>query len=264
MARLYEMEREKAARSEERERLERDLLSMVSHELRTPLTAIKTGVGALESAQEAYAEQSSRAEAEMRLLRNIGRSTDRLINLVNELLDMARLRAGRVTLNLQELNLGELLQDAVGTMRPLADEADQTVQTDLPAEGSARWETLVVQADRRRLEQVLVNLLSNAIKYGPKSSAIVVGATPRNGQVRVFVRDHGPGIAPNDRERIFDKFYRAAEGKHEGTGLGLAIARSIVELHGGQISVSSKPGAGSTFYFTLPQVCREDSPGGHQ
>jgi signal transduction histidine kinase len=258
MARLYEMEREKAARSEERERLERDLLSMVSHELRTPLTSIKTSVGALSGGQEARTGDGGRAEAETRLLNNIGRSTDRLINLVNELLDMARLRAGRVTLNLQELNVGEALLDTIVGLRPLFEERSQVIQADLPAAGSPRWHLLEVQADRRRLEQVLVNLLSNANKYSPTASTIVVGATPRNGQVRVFVRDEGPGISPQEQRRVFDKFYRASEGKHEGTGLGLAIARSIVELHGGQISVSSKPGAGSTFYFTLPQACGEN------
>jgi signal transduction histidine kinase len=257
MARLYEMEREKAARSEERERLERDLLSMVSHELRTPLTAIKTSVGALTGSGEQAWSGGSRGEAEVRLLRNIGRSTDRLINLVNELLDMARLRAGRVTLNVQELNLAEVIGEAVAAIGPLAENREQEVQVDLPAPGSPRGQALVVQADRRRIEQVLVNLLSNAIKYGPRASAIVVGATPRAGQVRVFVRDQGPGIAAPEQARVFDKFYRSAEGKQEGTGLGLAIARSIVELHGGQISVSSKPGSGSTFYFTLPQASRE-------
>jgi signal transduction histidine kinase len=261
MARLYEMEREKAARSEERERLERDLLSMVSHELRTPLTSIKTSVGALSSGHESAigVGGGGRAEAETRLLNNIGRSTDRLINLVNELLDMARLRAGRVTLNLQQLNIGEVLLDAITGLRPLFEERGQVIQADLPAAGSPRWHLLAVQADRRRLEQVLVNLLSNANKYSPTASTIVVGATPRNGQVRVFVRDEGPGISSQEQRRVFDKFYRAAETNHEGTGLGLAIARSIVELHGGQISVSSKPGAGSTFYFTLPQVCGEDN-----
>lgn len=252
MARLYEMEREKAARSLEREQLERDLLSMVSHELRTPLTAIKTSVGALSRPDE------PQASAEARLLSNIGRSTDRLINLVNELLDMARLRAGRVTLNIQELNLGDVLLDAVSSLKPLFEDRKQVVQLDLPARDSARWGALAVQGDRRRLEQVLVNLCSNANKYSPPGSEVVVGATPRGGNVRVFVRDDGPGIGQKDQKRVFDKFYRAADAKHEGTGLGLAIARSIVELHGGEIGVSSKTGSGSTFFFTLPQVAKEE------
>lgn len=259
MARLYEMEREKAERSQQSERLERDLLSVVSHELRTPLTSIKTSVGALKGAATTPDNAGAgRKEAEIRLLNNIGRSTDRLINLVNELLDMARLRAGRVTLNLQELNAGEVLLEAVAGLRPLFEERGQKLQIDLPLTGSPRWYDLAIYADRRRIEQVIVNFLSNAQKYGPRDSNVVVGATPRGGQVRVFVRDEGPGISHDDRGRVFEKFYRAGEGKHEGTGLGLAIARSIVELHKGQIGVTANVGAGSTFYFTMPQRAREE------
>lgn len=257
MAQLYEMEKEKAVRSQEREQLERDLLSMVSHELRTPLTSIKTSVGALVSAEVAPAPTQARKEAESRLLHNIGRSTDRLINLVNELLDMAKLRAGRVTLNLQELNVGETLLESVASLRPLFEERCQTLRIDLPLTGSPRWHMLYVQADRRRIEQVIVNLLSNANKYSPQASTITVGATPRGKEVRLFVRDEGPGISPQDQGRIFDKFYRAGQTNDEGTGLGLAIARSIVELHNGEIGVTGNSGSGSTFYFTLPQIERE-------
>ena len=257
MARLYEMEREKAERSQELERLERDLLSMVSHELRTPLTAIKTSVGALASTYSAPDAGGTATNTEQKLLNNIGRSTDRLINLVNELLDMARLRAGRMTLNKQVLNMGEVLLEAVGTLRPLFDARSQTLEFDLPSTGSPRWSKLAAVADRRRIEQVIINLLSNANKYGPRDSHIVVGATPRGGLVKVFVRDEGPGIVPTEQGYVFDKFYRSGtlieNSKQEGTGLGLAIARSIVELHGGHLGVYSRQGSGSTFYFTLTQ-----------
>ena len=258
MARLYEMEREKAQRSQELERLERDLLYMVSHELRTPLTAIKTSVGALASASGGRDIETSKANTEQRLLNNIGRSTEKLINLVNELLDMARLRAGRMMLNVQVLNMGEVLLDAVATVRPLFDARSQTLEFDLPATGSARWSKLSALADRRRIEQVVINLLSNANKYGPRNSHVIVGVTPRGGMVKVFVRDEGPGIVPTEQGLVFDKFYRsgvvADSGKQEGTGLGLAIARSIVELHGGHLGVHSRQGSGSTFYFTIAQT----------
>lgn len=257
MARLYEMEREKAQRSQELERLERDLLSMVSHELRTPLTAIKTSIGALASTRSGRDIGETGTNTEQRLLNNIGRSTDRLINLVNELLDMARLRAGRMTLNKQVLNMGEVLLDAVATLRPLFDARSQTLEFDLPSTGSPRWSKLAAVADRRRIEQVIINLLSNANKYGPRDSHIIVGATPRGGLVKIFVRDEGPGIVPTEQGYVFDKFYRSGtlveNGKQEGTGLGLAIARSIVELHGGHLGVHSRQGSGSTFYFTLAQ-----------
>jgi signal transduction histidine kinase len=254
LARLYDLEREKAIRSEERERLERDLLSTVSHELRTPLTAIKTCVGAL---SEAGRENTDRSRIESRMLGNIGRSTDRLIGLVNELLDMSRLRAGRITLNLQAINLGDIVMEAAAQVRPLLDKSRQTLVLDLPVHNSTRWHKLSATADKRRIEQALLNLLSNANKYAPSGSKIAIGATTRDGSVKVFVRDEGPGIAPYEQRLVFDKFYQgSATGedgvRRESTGLGLAIARSIVELHGGRIGVFSKVGAGSTFYFTLP------------
>jgi signal transduction histidine kinase len=262
LARLYDMERDKAVRSEERERLERDLLSMVSHELRTPLTAIKTSVGALTEEKPAHVRPTQRNPTEVRLLQNIGRSTDRLINLVNELLDMAQLRAGRVTLNLQRVHLEEVLLDTAAQVRPLLDARAQRLSLDLPPPGSPRRARLVAHADRRRVEQVVLNLLSNAIKYGPPGSEIVLGATPRAGSVRVFVRDDGPGVAEHEQKLIFDKFYQgsgAPAARNESSGLGLAIARTIVELHGGRIGVVSRPGRGSTFYFTLPQDMHETS-----
>jgi signal transduction histidine kinase len=258
LARLYDLEREKAVRSEEREHLERDLLSTVSHELRTPLTSIKTCVSALTEFRPGTSNRSLDMSTthSSRMLNNIERSTERLINLVNELLDMSRLRAGRVTLSLQELNLGEVLLESATQVRPLLESRQQTITLDLPTRGSARWYKLNALADRKRIEQVLLNLLSNANKYGPVGSKIVMGATPRDGAVKVFVRDEGPGIARYEHRLIFDKFYQgsattAGGDRPDSTGLGLAIARSIVELHGGQIGVYSKLGAGSTFYFTL-------------
>jgi two-component system sensor histidine kinase KdpD len=235
--------------------MERDLLSIVSHELRTPLTAIKTSVGALtdEDAEAATEGDPTR----LRLLRNIGRSTDRLINLVSESLDMARLRAGRVSLKVQVLNVGDLILEVAPQVRSLLGVRGQILEVDLPARDSARWQRLQVLGDRRRLEQVLLNLMANANKYGPFGGHITVGATPRNGQVRIFVRDDGPGIEPGEQERIFEKFYQGKSQQEtlkehpESLGLGLAIARSIVELHGGYIGVQSRRFQGSTFYFVL-------------
>jgi signal transduction histidine kinase len=257
LARLYEMERERAARSQEREQLERDLLSMVSHELRTPLTSIKTCIGALSDMSPQPSEAALKLQS--RLVHNIERSTERLIGLVNELLDMARLRAGRVSLQVQQVHLGTTIMDVAAQVGPLLDERGQQLYMDLPPADSARWGRLVVDADRRRIEQVLINLVSNANKYSPPGSLITMGATPRDGRVRVFVRDEGPGVPEGEQDRIFEKFYTAGQSGpahmegSESTGLGLAIARSIVELHGGHIGVVSKPGSGSTFYFTLPQ-----------
>lgn len=259
LARLYDAEREKAQLFAEREQLERDLLSMVSHELRTPLTSIKTCVGALATLEESTQSTGDNVSTQLRMLQNIDRSAGRLTNLVNELLDTARLRAGRVSLQRQQINVGEVIEEAVSVVLPLYEARRQRVTLDLPHRTSVRWGKLNLIADKRRIEQVLVNLLANANKYAPDLSEITIGATPRAGNVTIFVRDSGPGVKPGMEKQIFERFYRAEETADErenpvtGTGLGLAIARSIVELHGGRISVTSRSGQGSTFFFTLPQ-----------
>ncbi len=258
LTRLYELERERAARSEESERVERDLLSVVSHELRTPLTAIKTGVGALKGTRTKPKHEAETKQIEGRLILNLERSTDRLITLVDELLDMARLRAKRVTLTTQPLNLPDLITEVVAQAQPILEERAQVIQLDLPSRASHRWDQLWVLGDRRRLEQVLLNLLSNANRYGPQGSRVIVGTTAREGSVRVFVRDEGPGVPQEEQVMIFEKFYQgdeadgARDNRSHGLGLGLAIARAIVEMHGGSIGVTTSVGKGSTFHFSLP------------
>ena len=258
LAHLYELERQRAHRSEESERIERDLLTVVSHELRTPLTALKTGVGALKGSTTNQEYQYDKQEIEARLLLNVERSTDRLIILTDELLDMARLRAGRVTLSKEPLNLAHLLSEIVPQAQPLLDAREQTLNLDLPTCNTRRWDQLWVLGNRRRIEQVVLNLLSNAGKYSPRGSSILIGTTARQGGARVFVRDEGPGINPNEQGMIFEKFYqgdaanRVSDIRAQGLGLGLAIARAIVEMHGGTIGVITSTGKGSTFYFTLP------------
>lgn len=247
LARVYALEHDRALQSAERERLERDLLSIVSHELRTPLTAIKMSVSAL--------GRNNRDDGEERLVRNIERNADRLAALVDDLLDMARLRSGRVKLDLRSVNLGELIGDLAAQVWPMLESKDQALQVDLPALGSVRWHSLAVRADKRRIEQVLLNLIANAYKYAPAGSTVTIGATPRGEVVRLFVRDEGPGVPAQERRRIFDKFYSAeseASVSSQSVGLGLAIARSLVHLHGGEIGVHGRVGGGSTFFFTLP------------
>ncbi|MGI8587095.1 MAG: ATP-binding protein [Chloroflexia bacterium] len=245
LAHLYDSERDKATRSAERERTERDLLNTVSHDLRTPLTAIKTGVSGL------LAGDAARPPAETRLLQNIDRSTERLILLVNDILDMARLRAGRVSLAREQLDIAEVIEDALATLRPLAEAKGQALVVEPP--GCAVG--LLIPGDRRRLEQALLNILYNANKYTPVGGRITVGARCEVEAVRVWVRDTGPGIDAAEQQHIFERFYVARSSdpaRPEAGGLGLAIARSLVELHGGTIGVESAPGDGSLFYFTLP------------
>jgi len=258
LAHLYELERQRAHRSEESERIERDLLTVVSHELRTPLTALKTGVEALKGIATNQPYEDDMQHIEKRLLLNVERSTDRLVSLTDELLDMARLRAGRVTLSMQPVNLAHLISDIVPQVQPLLDEREQTLDLDLPAHNTHRWDQLWVLGNRRRLEQVILNLLSNAGKYSPRRSSILIGTTAREGIGRVFVRDEGPGISPAEQGMIFEKFYqgdaanRVSDSRAQGLGIGLAIARAIVEMHSGTIGVVTSTGKGSTFYFALP------------
>jgi signal transduction histidine kinase len=254
LARLYGIERERALRSEERERLERDLLSLVSHDLRTPLTAIRTSAGAL--CLMAGKEGERQPQTFVKLANNIDRNAERLSSMVDDLLDMARLRGGRLQLDFHPANLGEIISDLATSVIPHLAQKEQQLALDLPSKESSRWQKLTCTVDRRRMEQVILNLFTNAQKFAPPASTITIGATERNGEIRLFVRDMGQGIPVAEQESIFDRFYSGNDSttRHEASsslGLGLAIARSIVEMHGGKIWVQSRPGAGSTFFVSL-------------
>jgi len=245
-ARLYQSERETVAQLRQLEQLKSDFLSTVSHELKTPLTAIKTAIGLLGESR------ALRSPTEERLLRNMQRNEERLAALVSDLLDMARLESGQMTLSQQTLDVSEIVQEAVNILRPLAEAKHQQIVVDLPANPGLVW------ADRRRLEQVLANLLSNAVKFAPQNGQVRVTVSPlpvrssAPSLLCVSVSDNGPGIPPEEQVHIFDRFYRGSERRPGGTGLGLSIAKSLVELHGGQLWVESEVGTGSTFRFTLP------------
>jgi K+-sensing histidine kinase KdpD len=265
LALLYEREKDRASHFQERERLERDLLSLVSHDLRTPLTAIRTCVDALSDGNGVSTPASARAELFSKLVNNIDRNADRLSSMVDDLLDMARLRSGRVTLDLSPANMGELLEDLAATALHHINTHNHEITLDLPARDGARWERLTCVVDRRRIEQVVLNLVTNAQKYAPPGTPITLGATERNGEVRIFVRDSGPGISEQEQQRIFDRFYTGPDASRNGgtatsLGLGLAIARSIVEMHGGRMWVTSRPGSGSTFSFAL-STCATQAEG---
>jgi signal transduction histidine kinase len=164
---------------------------------------------------------------------------------VTDLLDMAKLQNGRLKLALQPLNLADVAADVAATMRPLTDSKGQHLELHFQPGIPPAY------ADRRRVEQVLNNLLSNAQRYTPKGSQICLGIEQARAGLLVSIRDNGPGLTSAEQAHVFERFYRGQHAKG-GTGLGLAIARSLVELHGGRIWVESQPGAGSTFFFTLP------------
>jgi signal transduction histidine kinase len=244
-ATLYQQAVHEREQLKELERLKSQFLSLVSHELRTPLSSIKASAEVLLSTAPEEAP-----EAQIRLLRNIDRSSDRLGSLITDLLDLTRLEGGRLELHRECIDLRTVAEEALATVRPLADGRRQKIAVsfdDAPCE---------VNGDRRRLEQVALNLLTNAVKYGRIGGRIwlMVHRTP-DSSVRLEVRDDGPGIRESDQRVVFERFYRLdteETRRAPGTGLGLPIARALTELHGGRIELRSEAGRGSTFVVTLP------------
>ncbi|HZD39695.1 MAG TPA: HAMP domain-containing sensor histidine kinase, partial [Terriglobales bacterium] len=232
-------------RLQELDRLKSDFVSNVSHELRTPLTAIK---GAVDLVLREVAGPLT--EKQIHYLTRVRSNTQHLAGLINDLLDLSKIESGRVELKSSRISLSGLLYEVVETLRPVAAEKEIALEAITPEPSVLVW------ADRDKINQVLVNLIGNAIKFTPAQGRVTV-STSRNGEerVQVSVSDTGPGVPPEEKEKIFDKFYQVPESggaKPKGTGLGLAISKALVELNGGQIWVESEMARGSTFSFTLP------------
>jgi signal transduction histidine kinase len=220
-----------------------EFLANMSHELRTPLNAI---IGFSEVLAEKMFGDVNDKQAEY--LHDILESGRHLLSLINDILDLSKIEAGRMELEVSEFDLPQAIQNALTLVRERAlrrGVALHHVIDDRVAE---------IRGDERKVKQVLLNLLSNAIKFTPEGGRIEVRAMPVNRTIEVSVTDTGVGIAPEDQEAVFEEFRQVgtADKKAEGTGLGLALARKFVELHGGRISVKSQIGVGSTFTFTLP------------
>jgi len=230
-------------------------LSNISHELRTPLNSI-IGFTDLLLTQDLGAPLS---DQQRDFLETVARNGRHLLELINELLDLQRIAAGRMQLKPEPVELAGLLQEAASSVQAQAQKhLHELVVTPPP-------KALRVQADPGRVRQVLLNLLSNAIKFTPDGGRITVVTAAVNGgegegggsEVRIAVTDTGIGIAAEDQAKLFKEFSQldaSASRKYEGTGLGLALSRRLVELHGGTMGVESEMGKGSTFWFTLPQV----------
>jgi signal transduction histidine kinase len=172
-----------------------------------------------------------------------------LLSLINDLLDISKIEAGKVDLKLGPVSVSGLLQDAAGVIVGMADQKQIAVGVESPEPGLAVW------GDTGRLKQVILNLLSNAIKFTPAGGTVHVGATKRGTMVQLQVIDTGIGVAPGDQERIFGEFQQVdgtETRQFPGTGLGLALTRKLVEMHGGTIHMQSEIGKGSTFTITLP------------
>jgi two-component system phosphate regulon sensor histidine kinase PhoR len=222
-------------------RARRDMVANISHELRTPITSIRLLVDTLLRDQERGAKRDSQ------LLEKIAVETDTLQQMAQELLDLAMIESGRAELMLIPVNLRQVIGEVVEQF------AAQTERKAL----SVRWQAsqeLMVLADVTQVKRVLGNLLHNAIKFTPAGGSVTIAARPRDTQARVTVTDTGPGIAPEERERVFERFYRGDRSRQGGgTGLGLAIAKHIIQAHSGQIWVEEPPARlGACVCFTLP------------
>jgi two-component system sensor histidine kinase KdpD len=232
---------EVARRSEE---LKSTLLDAIAHEFKTPLTSIKAVTTDLLSDPAAPLEPHQRE-----LISIADEGADRLAGLVTEAIQLARIEGGKFQLNREIHFPSSLISAALRQMKALLDgrEIKVCIAEELP----------LVSVDAALVQMVIAHLIDNALKYSPRDSAIVIGARVSGDRVVIYVMDRGAGIPEGEQLRIFEKFYRGTKERNlKGTGMGLAIAREIIRAHGEEISVSSKPGEGSEFFFSLPLAPR--------
>src|SRR5262249_532851 len=220
-----------------------EFLANMSHELRTPLNAI---IGFSEVLSERMFGELNEKQEEY--LKDIYASGTHLLSLINDILDLSTIEAGRMELELTDFNLPRAIENALMLVRERAGRRSIALHTNIDKQLGQ------IQADERKVRQVVLNLLSNAIKFTPEGGRIEVGAVSKDGLIEISVSDTGVGIAPEDQEAVFEEFRQVgtADKKVEGTGLGLTLCRKFVELHGGRIWVKSEVEAGSTFTFTIP------------
>jgi signal transduction histidine kinase len=242
-ARLFHEIADKSRQLEAASQHKSEFLANMSHELRTPLNAV---IGFSEVlAQGMFGDVN---EKQSEYLHDILDSGRHLLSLINDILDLSKIEAGRMELEVSEFDLPQAIQNALTLVR------ERALRRGIALHHVIDNRVAGIRADERKVKQVLLNLLSNAIKFTPEGGGIEVRAAPVDGMVEVSVTDTGVGIAPEDQEAAFEEFRQVgtADKKAEGTGLGLALSRKFIELHGGRISVRSQLGTGSTFTFTLP------------
>ncbi len=222
------------------EEMKNEFISVASHEMRTPMTSIK---GSLELLLGGYAGELPDEATE--LLGISLTAVDRLVRLINDLLDISKIESGKMEFHLEPMDMNDIVRKSMRSLRSLAEAHRVSIQAEYA-------DTLpTVLADRDHLEQVITNLLSNALKYSPADSQVSICVSSAPAAARVTVSDQGPGIALDQRDRVFDRFTQL-HGAKKGTGLGLTICRAIVQEHGGRIWVESKIGHGAQFIFELP------------
>jgi signal transduction histidine kinase len=238
--RAYEAERATVEELRRLSALRADFVSLVSHELRSPMAAI---IGSAKTLHDRWRELTP--EQRESFLGLIDHETNRLADLVTDVLDTSRIESGQFSYSFADVDVGELVQESAA--------AAETGQDEVKIRSQVHRPLPLVRGDRDRLRQVLTNLLDNAVKYSPSGGEVEVEALSEDGRITVEVRDHGPGVAPEHQALIFEKFGRVS-GEHAkpGTGLGLFIARSIAQAHGGSLEVRSGAGNGASFTLELP------------
>jgi signal transduction histidine kinase len=243
-ARLFHEIEDKSRQLEAASRHKSEFLANMSHELRTPLNAV---IGFSEVLlQRMFGDLNDKQDE---YLKDIYASGQHLLSLINDILDLSKIEAGRMELDLSRFDVPSAIGNALTLVRERASRQFVTLRSAVD-DGIGE-----ITADERKFKQILLNLLSNAVKFTPEGGRVDVRASRRNGAVEIAVADTGIGIAPEDHTAVFEEFRQLGRDytkKAEGTGLGLALTRKFVELHGGSIRLESEPGGGSTFTFTLP------------
>jgi len=221
-----------------------DVLGVVAHDLRNPLGTIL---------MQAHIMRRRAPEREKKPPERIERAATRMNRLIQDLLDVARMDAGRLTIARNGLPARRVIKDAFEAHRAEASSRSVDLRLDVAPDLPELW------ADRDRLLQVFENLIGNSLKFTEPGGRVTIGAMPRDGEVMFRVEDTGSGIAPQDQPHVFDRFWQAHKSSRRGAGLGLPIVQGIVEAHGGHVWLESSPGRGSTFYFTIPSLRRREA-----
>ncbi|HEU0032983.1 MAG TPA: HAMP domain-containing sensor histidine kinase [Kofleriaceae bacterium] len=240
---LYRREQAASAAARREAAARQEMLAVVSHDLRNPLNVIVMGSNVLSE----MIEDTEATAPVRRHVQSLARAADRMTNMIEEILDSARIDAGTLVLHKQACHARELLDSAVEMLQPRA--ASRSIQLRVECE-----QDVIVAADSERVVQILSNLIGNALKFTHEDGEVVARCELDRAMVTFEVRDTGPGIAAEQIPRIFDRYWQAEGGSRAGIGLGLYICKYLVEAHGGRIWVESTPGDGSSFRFTLPRA----------
>ena len=225
------------------EQRKQDFVSMISHDLRSPLTSVQTALALIQKSEEKISDDNEKRIA------NASRNISRVNSMLEQLLDMEKLEAGMLKIAPTLTDLDAIIKQSIDAINDQASEKSIKV--------NYNPHRLIISADTERLRQVMINILSNAVKFAPQHTAIDITVTDKSNLVTVSARDQGPGIAPAEQQKVFDRFHQSIADpalRSAGTGLGLAISKALIEAHRGTIGVSSAEGKGSTFWFSIPST----------